>query len=69
LFDAFYSQRHLQDASNKLVFVLFVIKLLEKVNEKLKKLNFWVIFSVFEAEEQLGALKILKSRKTKVVLN
>jgi hypothetical protein len=39
------------------------------IYEKLKKLNFWAIFSIFEAEAQLGALKILKSRKTKVFPN
>jgi hypothetical protein len=39
------------------------------VYEKLKDLNCLAIFSMFEAEAQLGALKILKSRRTKVVSN
>jgi hypothetical protein len=38
-----------------------------KIKEKLKKPNFWGIFSRFEAEAQLGAPKILKNRRTKVV--
>jgi hypothetical protein len=34
-----------------------------------KFLNFLVIFSIFEAEARLGALKILKNREIKVVSN
>jgi hypothetical protein len=39
------------------------------IYEKPKKTEFSGNFSVFEAEAQLGALKILKSRRTKVVPN
>jgi hypothetical protein len=44
-------------------------KTFEKFYKKLEKLNFWAILSMFDAEAQLGALKILKSRRTKVVFN
>jgi hypothetical protein len=42
---------------------------LKKSKKNCKFLNFLAIFSIFEAEARLGALKILKSRRTKVVPN
>jgi hypothetical protein len=41
----------------------------QKSKKNNKFLNFLVIFSIFEAEARLGALKILKSRRTKIVPN
>jgi hypothetical protein len=42
-------------------------KTFEKSKKNSKFLDFLTIFSIFDAEARLGALKILKSRRTKVV--
>jgi hypothetical protein len=42
-------------------------KTFEKILEKLQIFEFLAIFSIYEAEARLGALKILKSCRTKVV--
>jgi hypothetical protein len=49
--------------------IKFGPKLLKKSKKNCKFLKFLAIFSIFEAEVRLGSLKILKSRKTKVVSN
>jgi hypothetical protein len=63
----FFLLRHLQDTSNKLLYVLFGPILLKKSKKNCKFLNFLAVFSIFEAEARLGALKNLKSRRTQVV--
>jgi hypothetical protein len=44
-------------------------KTFEKILEKKEIFEFLAIFSIFEAEARLGALKTLKIHRTKVVLN
>jgi hypothetical protein len=55
--------------SNKLQSALFGQKHMKKNQKNCFFFEFLGYFSIFETEAQLGALKILKSRRTKVVSN